>query len=270
VRTRIVSPVALSSALGEAVRTAPRQQLVRGPELLAGIDPPVQPAQHLPVQQPAAPHHDRHPPALEPLDRGQVQSLGIAALAQLRLGHRQHSERPVVAGRPRDARQVLEGLLSQRALAGARGRLHQLEQRAHRVVQLVRVGQLTASGGHRLAVAPEAVVEDGLREVGGTQRVALAARLRVGSELPGSALHLVRLPAVRRDEEPPVLRQRVAGDVLDGLDLFAGGLGGVQLAVDRLRERQQAQGDRQHGQNALGTGELHLPVRKRTERGGIP
>ena len=36
--------------------------------------------------------------------------------------------------------------------------------------------------------------------------------------MPCAALHLFHLPAIGRDEDPAVLRQRVAGDVQDGVD----------------------------------------------------
>ena len=238
--------------------------------LLTGVDAPLLAPQRLAVQQPGAGHHDRDPYTFEAFERVAVQGLGLVAVAHLGLGHRQDGERPVVPQRLRDARQSPDGVLGQRSLADAYRRLDEFEERARGVAQLVGVGQLTPSRGQRLVVAAQPVVEDGLGEVGGAERVALATGLAVGPHLRRQMCHLVGLPAVRGEEHPPVRRQRVARDVLDGVDLVAGGLGLVEVAVDRLRQHLQAERDRQHGEHALGPGERDLALGERAQRVGIP
>ena len=86
-------------------------------------------AQRLSEQQAAAGGEHRHPLALEALDRVPVEDVGLVALADQRLGEGEdRRSAQLVPDGPRHARQVLDRLLGERTLAGARGRLHQLEQ----------------------------------------------------------------------------------------------------------------------------------------------
>src|SRR6266568_8041533 len=96
-------------SFGEAVSSHGGEHLVRGAQLLAGIDPPVLPAQPLPVEEVGA--GERHPDAGagEAVDPLAVLALGGLALAEQRPRARLDPERPVAAAGAGTVRQPLEG-----------------------------------------------------------------------------------------------------------------------------------------------------------------
>ena len=101
VSRRTVSPVAeqlAPGALGEGLGAEVGEALVRGAQLLAGVDALTGPPQPFAVEQVGAGELDADPGAAEPLDRLAVAARRRRRLADQRVRAGEHAERPVRAG----------------------------------------------------------------------------------------------------------------------------------------------------------------------------
>jgi hypothetical protein len=112
--------------------------------------------------------------AAEPGDRFAVKSLGGLALAQQRSPARLGPKRPVGATGARDLREPLEGVCRVLGVAGADGRLDELDETevVERQILWIRAGPLGRA--QRVLVASKAVAQQCARPFRSRHRVSLA------------------------------------------------------------------------------------------------
>src|SRR5690606_15037459 len=86
--------------------------------------------------------HDRDAHPIEALECFLEQGICVSVVAQLCPRHGRHTERPVIADRDGDTLEPGECLLRELAVPCSGGGFHELEEGAHRMVQLMCVRQL--------------------------------------------------------------------------------------------------------------------------------
>ena len=135
-----------------------RERVVREPQLVAGIDPPVLAAQPFAVAQPGAGQVRRHPGAAQPFERLAVLLFGGAPRGKQRTGPCRRTAGPVAAARRGDLGQSVGRRGGPLSLVAAQGGFYQLIERPGRDDELVGgAGAVGRRGGE--PVVAEAVVE---------------------------------------------------------------------------------------------------------------
>jgi hypothetical protein len=256
-------------AFGEGLDAQRGQRVEREPQLNAGVDPAVLPAQPFAVAQPGPRRVGRHPGLVQQLDRLAVRLVGAGPGGHQRPGPGRRPAGPAGPARLGDPGQPVRRGGGRLALVAARRRLGQLVQRPRRHDELLGgAGPLRRVGGQ--LVLAEAVVEHRRRVVRVGQRRALAPVRGAARQGPGQLVRGRRVPAPRGEQERDVGQGGRPDPRVDPLALGHQGRRLGQLAGLDVQLGQVVQRERQPAEGAAGPGQPDLAVRELEPRLVVP
>ena len=186
--------------------------------------------------------------AAESLDRLAVEGLGRLAVAQKRRRAGPNAERPVCAARACSFVELAQSVRCDLAGVASGARLDQLDERPAEEAEIL-VRACALRGGEGVLVAAKAVVQDGGRVVGQTDRSSLAPGCRVSEARLDGTQRCGLLAAPGEEHQRRIPERRVPGCLGDRISLLdqrrrGGELSGVHVHAGAVGQRDGKDGER--------------------------